>query len=279
MSARCREQQQVAVAWRTRSGDFARELRAAALECDDALVARRLSELLRIEELSQAQTRALQLRTLTELIQSLRSAAITDELTGLYNRRGFLRCGTRLLEDVARDRRCARVVYFDLNNLKEVNDTVGHAAGDTLLRDAADLLRDLFPDDGAHEIVGRLGGDEFAVLTTSARYASQDAMLAHLARSEAACVALPSLSLSLSWGIAYFNPRHPVAIDTLLAVAERAMYEHKRLSRPTSSQRVRMRSDAGSRSRGGTGAASGSVFTPPASKGAAPLQGASSAVA
>jgi diguanylate cyclase (GGDEF)-like protein len=241
MSATCMEQQQAAGAWRTRSVEFARELGAAALQCDDALVARRLSELLRIEELPPAQTRALQLRTLTELIESLRSAAMTDELTGLYNRRGFLQCGMRLLDVAARECQSARLVYLDLNNLKEVNDTAGHASGDILLKDAADLLRDLFPAYGVHEIVGRLGGDEFAALTTNARYcASQDTMLAHLARSDAACVALPSLSLSLSWGIAYFNPRRPVAMDTLLALAEQAMYAHKRLSRPTASERVRM---------------------------------------
>jgi diguanylate cyclase (GGDEF)-like protein len=238
MSATRTEQQQPAGTWRARSVEFARELGVAALECDDALVARRLSELLRIEELPPAQTRALQLRTLTELIGSLRCAAITDDLTGLYNRRGFFQCGTRLLEAAARDRESVRLVYFDLNNLKEVNDTAGHAAGDALLEDAAGLLRDLFPGHGVDEILARLGGDEFAALTTGPRYATQDAMLAHLAQGEAACVALPSLTLSFSWGVACFNPRCPVDLDTLLGAAERAMYQHKRSSRSTSASSI-----------------------------------------
>lgn len=221
--------------WRALGLELAGELRAAALEGDEARVARRLSELLCLEELPPAQARALQLRTLSDLIHSLRSAAVTDELTGLYNRRGFLQCGTRLLDVVARARQSAQLIYFDLDNLKEVNDTAGHAAGDTLLRHAAAVLRELFPGYGVYEILGRLGGDEFAALTTRVHYACREALLSRLGQPDADCPALSPLSLSL--GTAWFNPRRPLTIDTLLAVAERAMYEHKRLSRPASSHR------------------------------------------
>ncbi len=222
--------------WHALGLELAGELRAAALEGDEEQVARRLSELLSMEQLPPAQARALQLRTLSELIHSLRSAAVTDELTGLYNRRGFLQCGTRLLDVLALTRQSGQLLYFDLNNLKEVNDTAGHTAGDTLLRHAADVLRELFPGHGVYEILGRFGGDEFAALTTRVHYAGRDALLSRLARPAAGCAAHARLSLSL--GIAWFNPRRPFGIDTLLAMAERAMYEHKRLSRTASTDRT-----------------------------------------
>jgi diguanylate cyclase (GGDEF)-like protein len=209
--------------------ELTRELRLAALSGDDPVVARLLRELLHTQRLPRAQTRALQLRALTELIQSLRSAALTDELTGLYNRRGFLQCSMRLLDVARRDRQAVHVCYFDLDNLKDVNDTLGHAAGDSLLRHAAHVLRELFPSYGVCEVLGRLGGDEFAALSTSGRCASRQAVRVGLARR---CAGYPAFApLSLSVGVAHFNPRHPVTIDELLAVAERAMYEHKRVSR------------------------------------------------
>jgi two-component system, cell cycle response regulator len=212
MEAWCSGPTPAAGRWRGRSLELARELRTAALEGDDPSL--------------------LQLRALTELIHSLRSAAVTDDLTGLYNRRGFLQHGTRLLDIVARDRYSAYLVYFDLDNLKDVNDTAGHAAGDTLLRHAADVLREQFPGYGVYEILGRLGGDEFAALTTSAHHASRNALLPGLAQPQAGRPARPPLSLSM--GVAHFNPRRPVTIDRLLAVAEQAMYEHKRVSRTVS---------------------------------------------
>jgi diguanylate cyclase (GGDEF)-like protein len=229
MDASCSGLAMAAGSRRTRSLELTRELRAAALTGDDPSLVQLLAEVLRMREQSRAQTRALQLRALTELIHSLRSAAVTDDLTGLYNRRGFLQYGTRLLDVVARDHYPAHLVYFDLDNLKDVNDTAGHAAGDTLLRHAGDLLRDLFPGHGVYEIVGRLGGDEFAALTTSAQHASRDALLPGLAQPQAGG---PPLSLSV--GVARFNARRPVTIDKLLAVAEQAMYEHKRVSRTAS---------------------------------------------
>jgi len=88
--------------------------------------------------------------------------ALMDPLTGLVNRRGW-----ELLLD-REEQRCRRygalasVLIIDLDGLKAVNDTAGHAAGDTMLRTAADVLRDAVR---SADIVARLGGDEFAVLS------------------------------------------------------------------------------------------------------------------
>jgi two-component system, cell cycle response regulator len=166
---------------------------------------------------------------LTHLIDSLRSVAMTDDLTGVYNRRGFLDAGTRLLNVARRDLQPAYLVYFDLDNLKEVNDTAGHAAGDRLIRETANFLRELFPSYGVYEVLGRLGGDEFAALTTDTNCPSRSEILLRARLRQARAADLPRLSLSV--GFAYLNPLLPIGINELLRNAERIMYEHKRVSR------------------------------------------------
>jgi diguanylate cyclase (GGDEF)-like protein len=214
---------------RSRTGELAAQLRAAAMEGDDLRIKRLLSELLRFKGIPRGRRIAMQLPPLMNLVQSLRSVAMTDELTGLYNRRGFMQIGTRFLDVAARDQRPAHLVYFDLDNLKQVNDTAGHASGDILIRQTGNLLRDLFPNYGVYEVLGRLGGDEFAALTTSADYAMRSAVVLRTRRPQALRPGLPPLSLSV--GVAHFDPRRPVGIDELLEIAEQAMYEHKRVSR------------------------------------------------
>ena len=139
---------------RARNAELTSQLRAAAMRGDTLRVTCILSELLRFKRLTAERKIALQ--ALTHLIDSLRSVAMTDELTGLYNRRGFLQIGARFLDVTRRELRCAYLVYLDLNNLKQVNDTAGHTAGDTLIRHTGDFLRELFPSYGVYEVLGRL---------------------------------------------------------------------------------------------------------------------------
>ncbi|MEX2648667.1 MAG: GGDEF domain-containing protein [Alphaproteobacteria bacterium] len=98
-----------------------------------------------------------------ERIHELEALSMTDELTGLFNRRGFLVMLDRAIRAAARER-CAGVVgYLDLDEFKAINDRHGHDAGDEALRRVADELRaQVRPDDA----VARLGGDEFAILLT-----------------------------------------------------------------------------------------------------------------
>jgi two-component system, cell cycle response regulator len=188
---------------------------------------RLLSDLLQFKRLTPE--RRLALEGLTHLIDSMRSLALTDELTGIYNRRGFLQTGKRFLDVARRDLRSAYFVYIDLNNLKEVNDSAGHAAGDELIRQTGNFLRELFPSYGVREVLGRLGGDEFAALTTERECPSRSEILLR-ARMRQALVS-DRHPLSLSVGLAYFNPLLPTGINELLEEAERAMYEHKRTIR------------------------------------------------
>jgi diguanylate cyclase (GGDEF)-like protein len=216
---------------RARNAELTSQLRAAAMKGDKPRVMCVLSELLRFKRLTSERKIALQ--ALTHLIDSLRSVAMIDELTGMYNRRGFLQIGTRFLDVTRRELRSAYLVYLDLNNLKQVNDTAGHTAGDLLIRQTGNFLRELFPSYGVHEVLGRLGGDEFAALTTDMQCPSRSEILLRARMPQARSSNIPALSLSV--GLAYFNPLLPIGMNELLKTAEQAMYEHKRVlrGRPT----------------------------------------------
>ena len=212
---------------RTRNSELAGELRAAALEGDDVRVTQLLSDLLHLQGLSRGQRISVQLKTLLNMVHSLRCVTLTDELTGLFNRRGFVQSATRVLDVASRDVRAAHLIYFDLNHLERINQTMGRSTGDVMIRQMGNFMRDLFPSYGVYEVLGRLSGDEFATLTMSPQYASRGAILLRAARTpQEGGTDLPPLSLSV--GVAHFNPRRPLSIDKLLESAEQAMYEHKK---------------------------------------------------
>jgi diguanylate cyclase (GGDEF)-like protein len=215
---------------RARSPELVRELRVAAMEGDEMRITHLLSELLRCKGLSRGQRIALQQKALLNLVHSLRSAALNDDLTGLYNRRSFMQVGTRLLDLAARDEQPAHLVYFGIDQFAKINQSLGRSAGDILVRQTGNLLRDLFPSYGVYEVLGRLRSDEFAALTTSDQHASRQAIMLRVRRPQRSS-AVPALTLSI--GVARFNPQRPVDIDELLQTARRAMNEPLReLARP-----------------------------------------------
>lgn len=207
------------------------QLRAAVMQGDELLIKALLSQLLRLSGAS-PEAVALQLQTLTQLMRMMRTIALTDDLTGLYNRRGFLQLGTRLLDAAARESQPACLVYLDLDNLKRVNDTEGHVAGDLLILKTASFLRSLFPGPGMYGVLARLGGDEFVGLALVRRISA--AALAAL-NSEAGLGGASGLPLSA--GVAHFDPHHPLPMTELLAKAEHVMYSQKRRRRLRSSAR------------------------------------------
>jgi diguanylate cyclase (GGDEF)-like protein len=207
---------------RARSTELVRELRVAAMEGDEKRIAALLAELLRLKGLSRGQRIALQQRALLNLVRSLRSAALSDDLTGLHNRRSFVQAGTRLLDLAARDAQPAHMVYFGIDQLARINQSLGRPAGDILVRQTGNLLRDLFPSYGVYEVLGRLRNDEFAALTTIDEHASRQAIMLRVRRPHRNS-AVPALTLSV--GVARFNPLRPVGIEELLQNARRAMNE------------------------------------------------------
>ncbi len=202
-----------------RAVEVAGQLRTAIIEGDEARLARLLSDLLRVRGLTRGQRVRLQSRALMNLVHSLRSAALNDDLTGLLNRRGFIQTATRLLDLALRDRQCAHLAYFrlELGEPAQAGAERGLAvARDVLLRRMGNFLRDAFPNYGVYEVLGRLGSGEFAALTPSAEHASCGALLLRALRPESGA---DSPALPLRVAVALFDPAKPAAIDELLQKA------------------------------------------------------------
>jgi diguanylate cyclase (GGDEF)-like protein/PAS domain S-box-containing protein len=158
--------------------------------------------------------------------EKLREAAVTDDLTGLFNRRGFITISDKHLNLAKRQKKRLSLLYLDLDNLKLINDELGHKEGDLALKDTANLLKKSFRES---DIVARIGGDEFAVLLTEMTN-DADMAIAHLRENierinDRTDRAYP---LSLSSGFAYYDPVTPVSIDKLISQADLAMYEEKK---------------------------------------------------
>ena len=163
-----------------------------------------------------------------EAEEMLRSLSTRDELTGLYNRRGFLTLGPQYLKMADRNKQTALLLFADLDGLKAINDTQGHRAGDQALRDIATILQRTFR---ASDVLARLGGDEFAVLVMESWMKSAGKIKARLQRSLRGYNATASLPLSLSLGIARYDQEHQCSLEELLDQADAAMYEQKREKR------------------------------------------------
>ncbi|BCR06381.1 hypothetical protein DESUT3_34500 [Desulfuromonas versatilis] len=158
--------------------------------------------------------------------EKLRAAAITDELTGLLNRRGFFKMADHQLKVAQRAGRELLLCYCDLDGLKLINDLLGHATGDQAIIDAAEVLRRTFRQS---DIIARLGGDEFVVLANETARDSEEALATRLHHHIDAHNRQHSrrFRLSLSFGSLLFDPENPCGIDELLARADRLMYQDK----------------------------------------------------
>ncbi len=159
-------------------------------------------------------------------LEELERIADTDTLSPIANRRAFVRELTRIMSYASRYKVPTSLLFFDLNGLKSVNDTYGHAAGDAVLMHTADIFQENIR---GSDIVGRLGGDEFAVI------------LSHATEEKARAKAQQMLdALENSWvdfdgqkirmtsavGVYTFGPEETPAM--VLERADRAMYVHKR---------------------------------------------------
>ena len=166
------------------------------------------------------------IRMQEEHIRRLEGLALTDELTGLLNRRGFTQALQRELALARRDLGASGVLIMaDLDDFKSINDQLGHAAGDDYLRGAGRMLT---ASVRSSDIVARLGGDEFAVLCTRM---SDDTGMKRLAKLEkafnggTALTGDKSLPLAASFGLtAYQGTDTP---ESIMAAADLKLYAHK----------------------------------------------------
>ena len=159
--------------------------------------------------------------------ETLRALALVDELTGLYNRRGFLTLGQQQLKAADRTKRRMVLLFADLDGMKRINDTFGHPEGDRALIETADVLRETFRES---DIIARFGGDEFVVLAIETDGFPAEILANRLQEKLEARNATEDrrYKLSLSMGLARYDPEYPCSIDELVAQADRAMYEQKR---------------------------------------------------
>jgi diguanylate cyclase (GGDEF)-like protein/PAS domain S-box-containing protein len=177
---------------------------------------------------------------------ALQSLSLVDELTGLYNRRGFLAVSEQSLGEIRLNDKIPAIVYADLDGLKEINDSLGHHEGDRALAKAAEILKDSFR---SSDIVARIGGDEFVVLAALGYDESAESLSLRLQENFDTSNAskVRPYNLALSVGIAHFDDQQNYSIEELMAEADRAMYEDKRRKRSRDSftpQLVRPRIEA-----------------------------------
>lgn len=165
-----------------------------------------------------------------QMQSELRSMSLTDELTGLYNRRGFSTLAGQHLKLARRTGQGFFVIFADLDELKQINDTYGHAEGDAILIATAEILRKTFRES---DIVARYGGDEFLILVTDVVNNSREQIQKHLKQQvdEVNQSRLLKSCISLSVGVVLFEPGQEMSMDKLVAEADKALYEDKQLSR------------------------------------------------
>jgi diguanylate cyclase (GGDEF)-like protein/PAS domain S-box-containing protein len=162
-----------------------------------------------------------------EELRRLAIAATTDQGTGLKNRRGFFALAQHELSVAQRLGHSLTLIFFDLDRLKEINDTLGHLEGDRAIADTAHLLSTTFRES---DLIARLGGDEFCVLALGPPHAFdqtmrrfENALAAHNRTADR------RYKLALSYGVAFYEPSRDrsVTLDELVSLADASMYAAK----------------------------------------------------
>lgn len=159
--------------------------------------------------------------------EEIREMSFRDQMTELYNRRGFITLAGQQLRAANRSQRPMLLTFIDCDGLKWINDTLGHEEGDRALIDTAHVLRQTFRE---ADIVARLGGDEFAVLSIDAAEGNPEELLKRLAQNIRVFNATGARRyiLSMSWGSAFYDPHAPRSLDALMSEADGLMYAQKK---------------------------------------------------
>lgn len=197
--------------------------RAVAIQCvregaQDYLVKRDLD----VNQLVRSLLYAIERHRTRSMLQNL---SLSDELTGLLNRRGFLSLAPKHVKIAERANWELLVFFIDLDELKAINDNYGHPEGDKALRTVATVLRETFR---TSDVVARIGGDEFIVLAINASDASIDTITARLQENVERCNHNGTqYRVSISYGVARFSPQEQATLHEMIAQADRALYANK----------------------------------------------------
>lgn len=161
------------------------------------------------------------------LEDQLHNMSITDELTGLLNRRGFTILAQQQLDLAERHGSKMTLQFFDLDDLKKINDNLGHHVGDQAIIDTANILKETFR---TSDVIARMGGDEFVTFGRSDSEIGSDTIYAKRAQENLTIFNAKTkrpYKLSFSVGEAYYTPHSQKSLDDILSQADKVMYEEK----------------------------------------------------
>jgi diguanylate cyclase (GGDEF)-like protein len=158
--------------------------------------------------------------------EDLKAMSLKDDLTGLHNRQGFLPIATHYLKSLDRQNSIAYILYADIDNMKLINDSSGHQEGDEVIKTVSDILKDVY---SGSDIIARIGDDEFVVLPVGFSESGVELINSHLQEKidEINSGSDKSYDISISYGVAEYNPETPCSIEELLERSEKLMYEQK----------------------------------------------------
>jgi diguanylate cyclase (GGDEF)-like protein/PAS domain S-box-containing protein len=163
--------------------------------------------------------------------EAMRSLSLLDELTGLYNRRGFLTIAEQQIKISERNMKDLLLVFADMDGLKIINDNLGHQVGDMALVDSAHILKKTFR---SSDIIARFSGDEFIILITEVKDTDKTIYDRRLENNIRIFNETENrrYNLSISTGIVRYDPKHPCSIYELISHADKLMYQFKHSKYP-----------------------------------------------
>ena len=180
----------------------------------------------RTEEITEsAQKHAKELHRRDQVEEELHRISVTDVMTGMLNRRGFFLNAERSFKVALRQEIPSALIYADLDELKAVNDELGHDAGDRLIQDAGRIFQASFRNS---DVVARFGGDEFAVFTLDS--AQPEAILARIQSNIESFRqrSSPPYRISLCIGLVQCDPSSDLTLSDYLSLADKQMYKRKK---------------------------------------------------
>lgn len=165
-----------------------------------------------------------------DIEKRMQEITLVDELTGIYNRRGFHQLARQHVDIAKRSGRSMIIGFFDLDHMKHINDAFGHDAGDNALIAAAGIFKKVFR---TSDILSRWGGDEFLVLMINAESGNLEAIEERIMSSINSYneYADHPYIISMSWGLVKWDPAIHQDIDEMIARADELMYQNKTCKR------------------------------------------------
>lgn len=175
-------------------------------------------------------TNAIDKNSISDLIQMVEldleslQIANTDELTGLSNRRGFLKLAGYLFQKCKRENQIFNLLFFDLNKFKHINDQFGHAEGDRVLKIFSESLLHNFR---YYDVIARLGGDEFCVFCSGLKQADVDNITKRL-KNLLKSMETKGYTIEFSVGSLQYNQEEHHSLEDMLTIADSKMYINKK---------------------------------------------------